>query len=554
MTNVKELYEDYNSPPPRLHLHLHVNRDLNYDFDDRHKNGNQGRKRKSCSHKSSRDRGRSWMKDKDREKDQCHMDDRDCDRDKGDKIDEGDCRKQKWVERRSREYGGQNKRRKHRSYSTSLSRSPSRTQRRSRSKSPSRSHRKKTSGFDVAPPNATILNQIPGMPPAMFPFGGTQFGGLLGMPTQAMTQQATRHARRVYVGGLPPMANEQRIATYFSQMMASMGGNTAGPGDAVINVYINQEKKSAFVEMRTVEEASNAMALNGIIFEGVSVKVKRPSDYNPLMAAPLGPSQPSPHLNLGAVGLTLGSVVGGANGLDRIFIGGLPYHLRELQIKELLESFGPLQGFDLVKDHDTGNSKGYGFCVYQDPSFSTDLAIENLNGLKIGNRTLSMRRASASGKLKSDQENVLAHAQQHIAMQKLGLQASEAGAFTLDAMSMFPMMAGMRNDLSLENPTKVVALTKVVTPNHLKNNKEYQEILEDMKFECEKYGNLVNVVIPRPRGGEEVFGLGKVFLQYSDIVGAANAKALLHGQRFDGNLVVAKYYPEDKFEVRDFGG
>jgi splicing factor U2AF subunit len=32
-------------------------------------------------------------------------------------------------------------------------------------------------------------------------------------------------------------------------------------------VYINQEKKFAFVEMRTVEEASNAMALDGIIFE-----------------------------------------------------------------------------------------------------------------------------------------------------------------------------------------------------------------------------------------------------------------------------------------------
>ena len=39
------------------------------------------------------------------------------------------------------------------------------------------------------------------------------------------------------------------------------------PGDAVVNVYINHEKKFAFVEMRTVEEASNAMALDGIVFE-----------------------------------------------------------------------------------------------------------------------------------------------------------------------------------------------------------------------------------------------------------------------------------------------
>jgi hypothetical protein len=85
--------------------------------------------------------------------------------------------------------------------------------------------------------------------------------------------QATRHARRVYVGGLPPMTNEQSIATFFSKVMAAVGGNTAGPGDAVVNVYINQEKRFAFVEMRTVEEASNAMALDGIIYEVIAVVV-----------------------------------------------------------------------------------------------------------------------------------------------------------------------------------------------------------------------------------------------------------------------------------------
>jgi hypothetical protein len=36
-----------------------------------------------------------------------------------------------------------------------------------------------------------------------------QFPGFPQIPVAAMTQQATRHARRVYVGGLPPMANEQ---------------------------------------------------------------------------------------------------------------------------------------------------------------------------------------------------------------------------------------------------------------------------------------------------------------------------------------------------------
>jgi len=42
-------------------------------------------------------------------------------------------------------------------------------------------------------------------------------------------------------------------------------------GDAVVNVYINHEKKFAFVEMRSVEEASNAMALDGVIFEVLNI-------------------------------------------------------------------------------------------------------------------------------------------------------------------------------------------------------------------------------------------------------------------------------------------
>jgi splicing factor U2AF subunit len=90
--------------------------------------------------------------------------------------------------------------------------------------------------------------------------------------------------------------------------MLAIGGNSAGTGDSVVNVYINHEKKFAFVEMRTVEEASNAMALDGIVFEGVAVRVRRPTDYNPSLAAVLGPCQPSSNLNLSAVGLTAGKL------------------------------------------------------------------------------------------------------------------------------------------------------------------------------------------------------------------------------------------------------
>jgi len=60
--------------------------------------------------------------------------------------------------------------------------------------------------------------------------------------------------------------------------------------------------------LTAVEETSNAMALDGIMFEGVSVRVRRPNDYNPAAAAALGPSVPNPALNLAAIGLSPGGM------------------------------------------------------------------------------------------------------------------------------------------------------------------------------------------------------------------------------------------------------
>ncbi|KAK7327907.1 hypothetical protein VNO77_22000 [Canavalia gladiata] len=432
----------------------------------------------------------------------------------------------------------------------------SREECRSRSRSPSRPECKKTTGFDMAPPAAGITpgvsvnnagempgitHMIQGTAPNLSPFGISQIGALSLMQIQPMTQQATRHARRVYVGGLPPLTNEQAVAAFFSHVMTAIGGNSAGAGDSVVNVYINHEKKFAFVEMRTVEEASNAMALDGIIFEGVAVRVRRPTDYNPTLAAALGPSQPSPYLNLSAVGLSL-SATGGTEGLDRIFVGGMPYYFTEAQMRELLQAFGPLRAFDLVRDKDTGNSKGYGFCIYQDPAV-TDIACASLNGLKMGDKTLTVRRATVSGHSKTEQENIFAQAQQHIAMQKIALEVS---GLNIPGVERVPTA----ND---ESPTKILCLTEAVSTDQLVDNEEYEEILEDMREECCKFGTLMNVVIPRPNpGGELPPGIGKVFLEYSDSAGCLAAKNALNGRKFGGNIVTAVYYPEEKYHCMEY--
>ncbi|XP_009629636.1 splicing factor U2af large subunit B [Nicotiana tomentosiformis] len=497
-----------------------------------------------------RDRDRGRDRDRDRDKDRDREREKDRDRHHRDRHRDRSDRREKERTRdrddddrhRTRDYDQQREHDKDReSRHRHRSRSRGRSEHRSRSRSRSRSKSKRISGFDMAPPTSAMLPgitaaagqvpgtnpPIPGMFPNMFPLASGQFGALPVMPIQAMTQQATRHARRVYVGGLPAHANEQSVATFFSHVMSAIGGNTAGPGDAVVNVYINYEKKFAFVEMRSVEEASNAMALDGIIFEGAPCKVRRPSDYNPSLAATLGPSQPNPNLNLAAVGLSPGSA-GGLEGPDRIFVGGLPYYFTEAQIRELLESFGPLRGFDLVKDRETGNSKGYAFCVYQDVSV-TDIACAALNGIKMGDKTLTVRRANqGTTQPKPEQESVLLHAQQQIALQRLMLQPATLA-------------------------TKVLSLTEVVSADELNDDEDYQDILEDMRTECGKFGSLVNVVIPRPSpNGEPTPGVGKVFLEYADVDSASKARQSLNGRKFGGNQVVAVFYPENKFYEGDY--
>ncbi|CAN6865515.1 unnamed protein product [Brassica oleracea] len=495
--------------------------------------GKDSKSRQDVEKESSRSRGKDRESERSRERDR--------ERDRHSERDDDDHRIRR---RRSRD---REREERHRRRSRSRSRSRSRrSEHRSRSRSRPPSKSKRVSGFDMPPPSSAMLaptavaaaaGQVPSVPatpniPGMLPnvlamVPNQQLGALSLLPVQAMTQQATRHARRVYVGGLPPTANEQSVATFFSQVMSAVGGNTAGPGDAVVNVYINHEKKFAFVEMRSVEEASNAMALDGIILEGVPVKVKRPTDYNPSLAAALGPSQPNPNLNLAAVGFSSGST-GGLEGPDRLFVGGIPYYLTEDQIRELLESFGPLRGFNLVKDRESGNSMGYAFCVFQDPSV-TDIACAALNGIKMGNKTLTVRRAVQGAiQPKPEQEDILLHAQQQIALQRLMLQPGGT-------------------------PTKIVCLTQVVTANVLGDDKEYEDIMEDMRQEGGKFGNLVNVVIPRPNPEHDPTpGVGKVFLEYADLDSAAKARSGMNGRKFDGNQVVAVYYPENKYAQGDY--
>lgn len=55
---------------------------------------------------------------------------------------------------------------------------------------------------------------------------------------------------------------------------------TCAPGSSITSCKISSDKTYAFLEMRSVEEASNAMAFDGIVFKDVHLKVTQNSLLN----------------------------------------------------------------------------------------------------------------------------------------------------------------------------------------------------------------------------------------------------------------------------------
>lgn len=168
----------------------------------------------------------------------------------------------------------------------------------------------------------------------------------------------------------------------------------------------------------------------------------------------------------------------------RIFVGGLPYYLEEPQIRELLGAFGAIKSFDMIRDKETRQFKGYGFVVFEDPSV-TEMAIAGLHGMRMGDRQLTVRRANEGQRL--------------IDMQTQGVQPQAVAPRVVKlieaGMSIVGGCVAVRCDVMLCFCYKLACVNSfsAVTMEELSNDDDYSDILEDMREECGKYGSVVEV-------------------------------------------------------------
>ncbi|XP_062321802.1 U2 small nuclear RNA auxiliary factor 2a isoform X1 [Osmerus eperlanus] len=431
-------------------------------------------------------------------------------------------------DRRSRDRRGDSKERRQRRSSPALNQ----PQEIAVSRSPHREKKKNKvkKYWDVPPPGFEHITpmqykamQAAGQIPATALLPTMTPDGLAVTPTPVpvVGSQMTRQARRLYVGNIPFGITEESMMDFFNAQMR-LGGLTQAPGNPVLAVQINQDKNFAFLEFRSVDETTQAMAFDGIIFQGQSLKIRRPHDYQPLPGMSENPSVYVP----GTPGVVSTVVPDSAH---KLFIGGLPNYLNDDQVKELLTSFGPLKAFNLVKDSATGLSKGYAFCEYVDVNLN-DQAIAGLNGMQLGDKKLLVQRASVGSKNATLETSIN---QTPVTLQVPGLMNSSVN-----------QMGGL--------PTEVLCLMNMVAPEELLDDEEYEEIVEDVRDECSKYGQVKSIEIPRPVDGLEVPGTGKIFVEFMSVFDSQKAMQGLTGRKFANRVVVTKYCDPDAYHRRDF--
>ena len=75
-----------------------------------------------------------------------------------------------------------------------------------------------------------------------------------------------------------------------------------------------------------------------------------------------------------------------------IFVGNLSFASAEDDLRQLFDAFGTVERVMIVKDRETGRSRGFGFVAMPNEDQARD-AIEGLNGTEFQGRTLTINQA-----------------------------------------------------------------------------------------------------------------------------------------------------------------
>jgi splicing factor U2AF subunit len=170
---------------------------------------------------------------------------------------------------------------------------------------------------------------------------------------------------------------------------------------------------------------------------------------------------------------------------------------------------------------------------YAEPTV-TDIATEGLNGMELGDKKLIVQRAS------------------------IGAKGAGFPNLPPEAMQDIPAPI-IPVDLNKETLGRILLMLNMVVSDDLYDDKEYQEIIDDVRDECSSFGEVEDIRIPRPTKrdkssmtssseaakADEAAGVGRVYIRFAHPESASEALRQLAGRSFAGRVIVGTLITDD---------
>ena len=374
---------------------------------------------------------------------------------------------------------------------------------------------------------------------------------------------ASKIIRRLFVTNLPKDYQDVALKDFLTDTINKcVDQEIAQP--PITSLIAFKEQGYAVIELQTPEMATACLAMDGIPFEGSSIGVVRPTDFNPDdVPAPVG--RP-PRLHMEKVGYKakIGSsaiaeamsTAAGSDAKCKIFIGDIPAGIEEEQLQLLFSPFGTVKSLTISRDPETHESKGFGYVIYDNADI-VPVVCEKLNGIKVCDQSLVVRPAA----VKQGPTVVLTGDQAVELDPQIAVQATmdlpdlktpfiNESNKAREAAAKLLKQAGLSTGGQIQKspPSRIIVLKNMVTRDDLENVEDYLDIKSDIETECSRFGQVLSVVIPR---GEDP-GVGNVIVEYPSIQQAAGAVVALIGRRFNKHIIRAAFMSETAYANKQY--
>ncbi|EEA07878.1 RNA recognition motif. family protein [Cryptosporidium muris RN66] len=415
--------------------------------------------------------------------------------------------------------------------------------------------RRGSSGWD-APFNPDVSQLMPNMKQA-------NVGQMMGSSNIA-PRQVTQGAR-IYVGSLDYSLSEADLR----QVFGSFG--------TIVNIDMpregNRSKGFCFIEYTTQESAEMALAtMNRFVLKGRPIKVGRPTNA---IVSNNQNNNNSMGNHTGMVGMpVLPPENTNANipphqipqnpPQNRIYIGSVPYSFTPDDLRHIFKAFGVILSCQLIPSVEKpGTHRGYGFIEFGTPD-QAKLAIETMNGFEVGGKQLKVNVATAlkpSNSISSNQIPIVSPTLQNVMSQQipptLAIPPTMAIPPVLSMPNVTPLPPNLYQPPNIPVPypansypiipnstsnSNVILLTNMIGPEEVDD-----ELKEEVKIECSKYGKVYDVRIHISDHVSKPSDRVRIFVVFETNTMAQIAVPALNNRWFGGNQVYCRLYNTERF-------